>query len=64
MLEKSGLAADSLCRGGTCGTCKQLITGGVVTYDGAISGLTDADRASGYILACSAHPKGTVTLNL
>jgi ferredoxin-nitrite reductase len=64
VLEKSGLAADSLCRGGTCGTCKQLITGGVVTYDGAISGLTDADRASGYILACSAYPKGTVTLNL
>ncbi len=64
VLEKSGISADSMCRGGSCGTCKQKLTDGVVTYDGEISGLTQTDRDSGYILACSAHPKGTVTLDL
>jgi ferredoxin-nitrite reductase len=64
VLEKSGISADSMCRGGSCGTCKQKLTDGSVTYDGDITGLTQSDRDSGYILACSAHPKGTVTLDL
>lgn len=64
VLEKSGIAAESSCRGGTCGTCKQLLSAGSVTYDGSITGLSEGDRSAGYILACSAHPVGTVTLNL
>jgi ferredoxin-nitrite reductase len=64
VLEKAGLSADSLCRSGNCGTCKQKLVSGAVSYEGAISGLSAEEQAAGYVLACSAHPIGQVVLDL
>ncbi len=60
-LERSGYAPNFECRAGACGTCKlRLLSGQVRNGDG--SGLTRAERAAGYILACGAEPTGNVTL--
>jgi ferredoxin-nitrite reductase len=61
--EKAGLALDSSCRSGTCGTCKRKLLEGVVSYDGAPSALTAAEVASGYVLTCSARPVGRVVID-
>ncbi len=62
-LEAAGVAADSSCRSGTCGTCKQTLLQGEVRYEGTPAALSDSDRAEGYILACIAHPVGNVVLD-
>lgn len=62
-LEAAGVAADSSCRSGTCGTCKQKLLQGEVRYEGTPAALSDSDRAEGYILACIAHPVGDVVLD-
>ncbi len=60
-LERNGYAANFECRAGACGTCKlRLLSGEVRNGDG--SGLTQAERAAGYILSCGAEPVGNVTL--
>lgn len=62
-LEAAGVAADSSCRSGTCGTCKQKLLQGEVRYEGIPAALSESDRAEGYILACIAHPVGNVVLD-
>ncbi|MEB3292214.1 MAG: 2Fe-2S iron-sulfur cluster-binding protein, partial [Synechococcales bacterium] len=64
VLEKAGIRADSLCRAGNCGTCKQKLVSGSIQYEGAISGLSAEEQATGHILTCSAHPQGQVVLEL
>lgn len=50
-----GLEIPSLCRAGVCGTCRTKVLEGDVRCDGGV--LDDADRASGYVLACVASPR-------
>ncbi len=63
-LEAAGVAADSSCRSGTCGTCKQKLLQGQVRYEGTPAALSDGDRGGGYILPCIAYPVGIVALDL
>lgn len=45
------------CRTGTCGACRGRLAGGRVDYGGvAPLGLTDEERAGGYVLLCLARP--------
>ncbi|MBL8137043.1 MAG: iron-sulfur cluster-binding domain-containing protein [Acidobacteria bacterium] len=50
-----GLEIPSLCRAGVCGTCRTRVIEGDVRCDGGV--LDDADRESGYVLACVASPR-------
>lgn len=60
-LERGGYAPDFECRAGACGTCKlRMLSGQVRNGDGG--GLTRAEHAAGYVLACSAEPVGNITL--
>jgi ferredoxin len=59
-LERSGYHPDFSCRAGICGSCKLRMLEGEVDQPGEI--LSPAEKASGYVLSCIAHPKGQVTL--
>jgi ferredoxin-nitrite reductase len=61
--EQAGINLDSSCRAGSCGTCKQKLLEGVVTYEGETPALSADEKAQGYVLACSAHPKGSVVID-
>jgi len=54
--EESGLILPYSCRGGMCGCCKVKLEQGDVEQL-ADDGLTDNEKAQGYILACSCIPK-------
>jgi uncharacterized protein YcbX/ferredoxin len=60
--ESAGLILPYSCRGGMCGRCKiKLINGEVKQL--ADDGLTDDEKAEGYVLACSSIPQSDVTLS-
>lgn len=60
----AGVAIETDCQSGTCGTCKQRLVEGTVEYpNNAPAALTDAEQAQ-YVLTCSAHPVGRVVLDL
>jgi ferredoxin-nitrite reductase len=61
--EQAGISLDSSCQSGSCGTCKQQLVEGKVTYSNPPTGLSDSEQASGYVLTCSAHPTGKVVVN-
>jgi ferredoxin-nitrite reductase len=61
--EQGGLNPDSNCRSGTCGTCKQKMQEGSVTYSSDPQALDATEQAAGYILPCIAQPKGTVVID-
>lgn len=51
------------CRNGLCGTCKNKLLNGSVSYDQAeLKGLSDADREQGLILCCQAKPNEDVVI--
>lgn len=52
--EAHDVELPSLCRGGSCGTCKVKLEGGEPQIDTAYA-LTAAQRRAGFILACSAR---------
>jgi ferredoxin-NADP reductase len=52
--EAAGVAIESLCRSGVCGTCRTRVVSGEMRC--ASSMLDDADRQSGFVLACVSHP--------
>ena len=54
--ESGGVAIDSLCRSGVCGTCRTRVIRGDVRCESTV--LDEADRASGHVLACVAHVHG------
>ncbi|MDY6937241.1 MAG: ferredoxin--nitrite reductase [Cyanobacteriota bacterium] len=62
--EAAGIEADSSCRAGTCGTCKQTLVEGEVKYDDSPDALSDEERKAGYVLTCSARPVGRVVVDL
>ncbi|MBW4540583.1 MAG: ferredoxin--nitrite reductase [Myxacorys chilensis ATA2-1-KO14] len=61
--EQAGVAIDSSCRSGSCGTCKTKLLSGEVTYDGDPDALNDHDRETGQILTCIARPIGQIRLD-
>jgi ferredoxin-NADP reductase len=54
--EAGGVAIDSLCRAGVCGTCRTRVVEGEIECES--TALDESDRADGYVLACVAHVAG------
>ncbi len=52
--EDHGVPLDSLCRGGTCGTCKARLLEGTPQID-TLYALSKREREAGWILTCSAR---------
>lgn len=52
--ERAGVDIPSLCRGGTCATCKTRLLEGAPKID-TLYALTRRQRDQGYILTCSAR---------
>ena len=60
----AGIAIETDCQSGSCGTCKQRLLEGTVDYpNNSPAALTDAEQTQ-YVLTCSAHPVGRVVLDL
>ena len=57
-----GVAIDSACRSGTCGTCKVKLLSGSVTM-AVKDALSTEDERTGVILACQAKSAGDVTID-
>jgi ferredoxin len=55
LAEANGVAAESMCRSGTCGACSTRLLSGEVTYPVAC----EAEIAPGHALICSAIPART-----
>ena len=58
----AGVALDRGCLAGVCGRCKIRLAVGEVA-SGCEVGLSDADRALGFVLACQARPRGSVVVD-
>ena len=52
--EEAGVSIPSLCRGGTCGTCKVILLSGAPEI-GTRYALNAEERRAGWILSCSAR---------
>lgn len=52
--ERAGVDIPSLCRGGTCATCKVRLVSGAPKID-TLYALNARQRQTGWILACSAR---------
>lgn len=62
--ERAGVPIDSLCRGGTCATCKARLLEGTPQVD-TLYALSARQRQTGWILTCSARARpGRVVLDL
>jgi ferredoxin len=59
--ESAGIAMESVCRSGVCGTCRTRLLGGDVhcTSDA----LGERDRAEGWVLPCVSWARSDVTLD-
>ncbi|BCM87689.1 2Fe-2S iron-sulfur cluster-binding protein [Methylobacterium indicum] len=57
-----GIPLDSGCLAGVCGRCKVRLVGGEVA-GGCEVGLSAADRADGYVLACQTRPLGPIVVD-
>lgn len=58
--ERHGLAVDSGCRSGSCGTCQTRLLSGVVTY----ADRPDHELPAGQCLLCVGKPQSAVALDL
>jgi ferredoxin-NADP reductase len=58
--ERHGLAVDSGCRTGSCGTCQTRLLSGVVTY----ADKPDHDIPKGHCLLCVGKPKSALVLDV
>lgn len=58
LAEANGVAVDSGCRAGACGSCQTRVSAGEVSYRHP----PDFDLPPGYCLLCSALPKTSLTL--
>jgi hypothetical protein len=56
--DRHGLAVDSGCRSGSCGTCETRLTSGTVHYDAK----PDHDIAPGHCLLCVGRPTSALVL--
>jgi ferredoxin-NADP reductase len=60
--EAGGVAIDSMCRSGVCGTCRTKVLEGDIECDPSL--LDKSDRATGYVLACVAHVQSDCVIDL
>lgn len=60
-LESNSVPVNAACRAGVCGSCKTKVTSGEYTVNSTMT-LTEAEIASGYVLACSCHPQSDLVL--
>lgn len=60
---RAGVAIPTNCQMGLCGTCKVIRVDGDIAMDEE-EGLSDEDRAEGYVLTCCGRPSGALTVNL
>ncbi|AYH45402.1 CDP-6-deoxy-delta-3,4-glucoseen reductase [Azoarcus sp. DN11] len=58
----AGLVLPYGCRDGACGACKGKVLRGEVALTGSATALSDADRAAGMTLFCSAHARSDLVL--
>ncbi|NEO31792.1 MAG: FHA domain-containing protein [Symploca sp. SIO3C6] len=56
--QQEGIELPCACQMGACGTCKQPLLEGKVTYDGQ-----DPECEPGYVLTCIAKPEGRVVID-
>jgi ferredoxin-NADP reductase/pSer/pThr/pTyr-binding forkhead associated (FHA) protein len=63
LAEQEGVAIDSSCRSGVCGSCKTRKLQGEVKYLGEPDALDESEQEEGYILACIAHPRDRVAID-
>jgi ferredoxin-nitrite reductase len=61
--EQVGVAIDSSCQSGSCGTCAQKLVAGNIRYEGDPDGLDTHAQEIGMILTCVAHPIGRVVID-
>jgi ferredoxin-NADP reductase len=59
--ESAGIALESLCRAGICGTCRTRVTAGDVEC--ASDALSEDERADGFVLACVARARSNCTID-
>ncbi|WP_051228756.1 flavin reductase family protein [Paludibacterium yongneupense] len=62
-LEREGLPIIGACRTGVCGSCKCRVVDGEVESSSQLP-LTAQEIGAGYVLACSSHASGDLTLVL
>ena len=60
--EAAGVEIPFECRSGICGQCKTRLLAGRVTMESE-DALSAPEKARGLILACQAHPLGSVTVD-
>jgi ferredoxin len=61
--EMGGLSPLSSCRNGTCRTCLCRLRSGQVHYQVEWPGLSEEEKAAGYILPCVACPLSDVVID-
>lgn len=60
---RAGIALEHSCRTGRCGSCRAQATGGDLVVRLAETGLSQADRAAGWILTCARSANADVLLD-
>jgi len=60
---RSGVDLAHECTFGGCGTCRVRVVQGSVSYEDFPMGLSEAEAADGYALACQARPDGDLVLS-
>ena len=63
-LEAAGLDMPSSCRNGTCRTCICRVREGSAVHAIAWPGLSFEEKRDGYILACVAHARSDLVLEV
>jgi NAD(P)H-flavin reductase/ferredoxin len=61
--QRAGLELPYSCKKGICGNCRGRLSQGNVEMRGATQGLTESERAAGFVLYCRAHPLTNVVLD-
>ena len=60
--QAAGITLQSSCRNGTCRTCMCRLAAGKVEYRVPWPGLSQDERAAGWVLPCVAEPRSDVVL--
>jgi ferredoxin-nitrite reductase len=63
LAEQAQVPISSSCRMGTCGTCKQKLLQGTISYESSPDALEPHEAAEGWILTCIAKPVGHVVID-
>lgn len=60
---RCGVALAHECTFGGCGTCRVRVVEGSVSYEDFPMGLSEAEAADGFALACQARPEGDIVIS-